>query len=568
MEKKWVIHKTTDPASAQQLSKALNINIDLSSLLLQREINTFDQAKHFFRPSLDHLHDPFLMLDMDKAVNRICNAVFQKEKILVYGDYDVDGTTSVALVYSFLKEFCDSDQLDYYIPDRYEEGYGLSEKGVRWAAENDFDLIITLDCGIKAHATAALCAELGVDLIVCDHHLPGEELPKATAILDPKREGCQYPYKELSGCGVGFKLLHGFCQQNTIDLKKLFNFLDLLAISIASDIVPITGENRVMAFYGLKKINSVPSAGIAALIQVSGLKSRLKISDLVFYLGPRINAAGRLSHARESVRILIGEDQEQLAAFSKQLNEINGARKEYDRATTEQALGMIKKEGTDLDKKSTVLYREDWHKGIVGIVASRCIENYYRPTIILTESKGHATGSARSVEGFDIHAAISECSELLDQFGGHQHAAGLSLPIENIPLFKNRFEEVVASTITEEQLLSKLEVDMEVNFDFINYKSYNILNQMAPFGPGNVNPVFVSRNVTTKYPPRLIKDEHLKMTLVQRGSQPFEAIAFGMGHFLEPISKGQPFSIAFHLDENEYRGNKSLQLIIKDIKID
>ncbi|MDW3197256.1 MAG: single-stranded-DNA-specific exonuclease RecJ [Cytophagales bacterium] len=568
MEKKWVIHKTTDPASAQQLSKALNINPDLSSLLLQRGIDTFELAKDFFRPSLDHLHDPFLMLDMDKAVNRICNAVFQKEKILVYGDYDVDGTTSVALVYGFLKAFCDPGQIAYYIPDRYEEGYGLSEKGVRWAADQAFDLIITLDCGIKANANAALCSQLGIDLIICDHHLPGEQLPVATAILDPKREGCNYPYKELSGCGVGFKLLQGFCQQNTIDLKQLFNFLDLVAISIASDIVPITGENRVLAFYGLKKINSVPSAGIAALIQVSGLKTRLKISDLVFYLGPRINAAGRLSHARESVRLLIGEDQDQLADFSKQLNEINSARKEHDRSTTEQALEMIEEEAAGPDKKSTVLYREDWHKGIVGIVASRCIENYYRPTIILTESKGHATGSARSVEGFDIHAAISECSDLLDQFGGHHHAAGLSMPVENVPLFKHRFEEVVASTITEEQLLCKLEVDLEVNFDFVNYKSYNILRQMAPFGPGNANPVLISKNVKTKYPPRLIKDEHLKMTLVKNGSQPFEAIAFGMGHFLEPISQGQPFSIAFHLDENEYRGNKSLQLIIKDIKIE
>lgn len=568
MEKKWVIHKTTDPASAQQLSKALNINLDLSSLLLQRGVGTFDLAKEFFRPSLDHLHDPFLMLDMDKAVNRICNAVFQKEKILVYGDYDVDGTTSVALVYSFLKEFCEPGQIDYYIPDRYEEGYGLSEKGVRWAAVNDFNLIITLDCGIKANDNAAISSQLGIDLIVCDHHLPGEELPIATAILDPKRDGCNYPYKELSGCGVGFKLLQGFCQQNTIDLKKLFNFLDLVAISIASDIVPITGENRVLAFYGLKKINKAPSAGIEALIHVSGLKTRLKISDLVFYLGPRINAAGRLSHARESVRLLVGDDREELTAFSKQLNEVNGARKEFDRTTTEQALEMIEEDGAYADKKSTVLYREDWHKGIVGIVASRCIENHYRPTIILTESKGYATGSARSVDGFDIHAAISQCSDLLDQFGGHRHAAGLSMPVENVPLFKNRFEEVVASTITEEQLFCKLEAHMEVNFDFINYKSYNILSQMAPFGPGNANPVFISRNVTTKYPPRLIKDEHLKMTLVQNGSQPFEAIAFGLGHFLEPISQGQPFNIAYHMDENEYRGNKSLQLIIKDIKIE
>lgn len=568
MEKKWVIHKTTDPASVNQLSKALNINQGLSALLVQRDISTFDLAKAFFRPSLDYLHDPFLMSDMDKAVNRVCNAVFNKEKILIYGDYDVDGTTSVALVYGFLKDFCDHGQLDYYIPDRYEEGYGLSEKGVRWAAENKFGLIITLDCGIKAHNQAALCAELGVDLIICDHHLPGEELPVAVAVLDPKRKGCKYPYKELSGCGVGFKLMQGFCQQNTIELKQLYNFLDLVAISIASDIVPITGENRVLAFFGLNKINTAPSAGIAALIEVSGLKSQLKISDLVFYLGPRINAAGRLSHARESVRLLIGEDEAELEGFSKQLNEINGTRKEYDRSTTEQALEMIAEEAAGSGKKSTVLFHEDWHKGIVGIVASRCIENYYRPTIILTASKGYATGSARSVEGFDIHAAISSCSDLLEQFGGHQHAAGLSLPLENIPLFKHRFEEVVASTITEDQLLCKLVVDQEVDFDFINYKSYNILKQMGPFGPGNPNPLFISRNVRVKYPPKLIKEEHLKMTLSQNGSQAYEAIAFGMGHFHDAVSTGQPFSIAFHLEENDFRGNKSLQLIIKDMRIE
>lgn len=568
MDKKWVFNKTTDPATTKSLSQELNISASLSTLLIQRGVGSFDAAKQFFRPSLDHLHDPFLMKDMDRAVNRLCNAVFKKEKILIYGDYDVDGTTSVSLVFSFLKEVYDPDQLDYYIPDRYEEGYGLSSKGVRWAHEEGFQLIITLDCGIKAQSSATLCQELGMDLIICDHHLPGSQLPPAHAILDPKRNDCNYPYKELSGCGVGFKLMQAFCQQNTIDLKKLYQYLDLVAISIASDIVPITGENRILAFYGLNKINADPSSGIKALIEVSALKSTLKISDLVFYLGPRINAAGRLSHARESVRILINENPEQLKDFSKKLNEINGTRKDFDRVTTEEALEMIENDEETPDKKSTVLFKEDWHKGIVGIVASRCIENYYKPTIILTESKGSATGSARSVEGYDIHSAIEQCKDLLDQFGGHHHAAGLSLPLENVKAFQKKFEEVVAGSITEDQQQCKLNVDLDVNFNFINFKSYNILRQMAPFGPGNLNPVFVTHDLRTKYPPRLIKDEHLKLTIQQGNSPGFDAIGFGMKHFMEPLSSGKPFSMAYHLEENEYRGNKSLQLIIKDIKIE
>ena len=568
MDKKWVFNKTTDPATTKSLSQELNINTSLSALLIQRGVDSFDGAKQFFRPSLDQLHDPFLMKDMDEAVNRLCNAVFNKEKVLVYGDYDVDGTTSVSMVFSFLNDVYDPDKVDYYIPDRYTEGYGLSEKGVRWAHEQGFRLIITLDCGIKANTQAVLCAELGIDLIICDHHLPGAVLPQACAVLDPKRSDCPYPYKELSGCGVGFKLLQGFCQQNTIDLKRLYQYLDLLAISIASDIVPITGENRVMAFYGLNKINADPSSGIQSLIEVSGLKTKLKMSDLVFYLGPRINAAGRLSHARESVKLLINADPDQLETFSKQLNEINATRKNYDKTTTEQALEMIEADPASLQKRSTVLFKNDWHKGVVGIVSSRCIESHYRPTIILTESQGHATGSARSVEGFDIHAAIEQCADLLDQFGGHHHAAGLSLPLENLQPFKARFEEVVAGSITADQLQCKLEVDLEVNFNFITFKSYHIIRQMAPFGPGNPNPTFVSHQLRVKYPPRLIKDEHLKMTLQQDNSPSIEAIGFGMHRFFEPVSTGKPFSMAYHLDENEYRGNKSLQLIIKDIKIE
>lgn len=562
----WMLSETPESERLEELSRSLNINRNLTRLLLSRGIDTFDKAKTFFRPSLKHLHDPFLMKDMERAVNRLCEAISNDEKILIYGDYDVDGTTSVSLAYGFLSKF--SNNLHYYIPDRYTEGYGISTKGIEWARENQINLIISLDCGIRAVDKAALAKQYGIDLIICDHHLPGDELPDAYAILDPKQHDDQYPFKELSGCGVGFKLLQGFCIQNTIPYDELFVYLDLVAVSIASDIVPIVGENRVLAYYGLKKLNQSPCAGLKALIDISGLKGELDISSIVFYLGPRINATGRLTHAHESVKLLICESEDQTTGYADLLNNQNSERKNFDQNITAEALEMLAANELLAKAKSTVLFKEDWHKGVIGIVASRCIEKFYRPTIILTESGKKATGSARSVDGFDIHAAISACSELLEQYGGHTHAAGLTLSLDNVEAFQQKFEEVVASTILPEQLLPRLEVDLEVDFNFINYKTYLIIKQMAPFGPQNVKPVFMTKNVKFRGEPSLIKDSHLKGYLYQEGSKStFEAIGFGLAEKMELISSGDSFQIAYQIEENDYRGNKSLQLNIKDIKI-
>ena len=568
MDLRWRYRDRKETNSVNSLSKELNIRPELSALLIDRGINTFSQAKDFFRPKLDQLHEPFLMQDMHKAVDRLSEALFQKEKILIYGDYDVDGTTSVALVYSFLHEIKDAEtEIEYYIPDRHKEGYGISKRGIEYAHEHQFSLIIALDCGIKAHDQAQLAQSFGIDLIICDHHIPGDQLPNAFAVLDPKRIDCDYPFKELSGCGVGFKLLHGFCLQNTVDLSRLFQYLDFLAISIASDIVPIVDENRILTFYGLKKINSNPLKAIQSLIEVSGLRSRLKVSDLVFYLGPRINAAGRLSHANKAVELLVGEDVQILEAVSKELNTINNARREADLATTEEALEMIF-ERADFEKlNSTVVYNQNWHKGIVGIVASRCIEKHYRPTIVLTSSEGKVTGSARSVEGFDVYDAISDCSDLLSQFGGHHHAAGLTLPVENIEAFRARFEEVVSEKILPDQLEPKLDIDLDVPLSFVSFKVMNIISQMAPFGPGNLNPVFSTRGVSLKGEVKVLAEKHLKFTLQQDGAR-VEAIAFNMIEKKEQLQAAEKFHVAYHIEENEFRGHRSLQLVLKDIKFD
>lgn len=565
MEKRWVLNESNHQEKKEDFSNELNISPDLTELLLQRGIATFEDAKTFFRPSLNHLHDPFLMKNMDIAVNRLCDAIFSQEKILIYGDYDVDGTTSVSLVHGFLNKF--SDQLTYYIPDRYTEGYGISSQGIEHAHEEGIKLIISLDCGIRAVDKAALAKSYDIDLIICDHHLPGDSLPDALAILDPKQVDDEYPYKELSGCGVGFKLLQGFCMQNSIDLEELFQFLDLVAVSIASDIVPITGENRALAFYGLKKLNHSPCPGLKALIEVSGLKGELDISSIVFYIGPRINATGRLTHAHDSVRLLTAKDDSETEVFAEVLNVRNRERKEFDKSITEEALEMVAASEQLKAARSTVLFKNDWHKGVIGIVASRCIEKYYRPTIILTESAQKATGSARSIEGFDIHAAITECSDLLEQFGGHTHAAGLTLSIDNVPAFQQKFEEVVASRIASDILTPKIDVDLEVDLNFINYKNYSILKQMSPFGPHNQKPVFVTRGVKLKYPPKVVKDEHLKLSLYQDGEEfVYDAIGFGLAERADMISN-QSFDIAYQIEENEFRGNKSLQLNIKDVKI-
>lgn len=559
-----MIREEPEREKVEALSKAINVNATLSKILVQRGIDDFEKAKDFFRPSLGQLHDPFHMKDMDKAVNRLTEAIFNKEKILIYGDYDVDGTTSVSLLYLFLSEL--SDQLEFYIPDRYTEGYGISQKGIQYAIDQGFQLIVALDCGIRAIDCAQQAREHDVDLIICDHHLPGDSLPDALAILDPKQPDCPYPFKELSGCGVGFKLLQGFCQQNTIDKEQLYNYLDLVAVSIASDIVPMVGENRILAFYGLKKLNENPSAGLKSLIEISKKKNKLTISDVVFSIGPRINAAGRLSHAKESVRLLINDGAD-TSKFADQLNARNMERRTFDQNITSEALDMLSEMPSGLH--STVLYDENWHKGVIGIVASRCIEHYHRPTIILTESEGVATGSARSVQGFDIHRAISECDDLLLHYGGHTHAAGVKLSIENVEKFKDRFEEVVSQSIKPEQLIPKIEIDTQVPLREINFKTFNIMEQMGPFGPYNLSPVFGTKNVIVDALPNVLKEKHLKGFLKMK-DDPYrvEFIGFGLGEKINEMQVGVPFNVAYHLEVNEYLGNRTLILNLIDIRFD
>ena len=565
MSKRWVYKNVPDPELVKSLAAGIKVNETLSTLLVQRGHSTFDEAKAFFRPHLAQLHDPFLMKDMDKAVNRLSEALFKKEKILIYGDYDVDGTTSVALVYGFLRKY--HSYIDYYIPDRYDEGYGISETGVRWAAEHGFSLIIALDCGIKAISKVALASDLGIDFIICDHHLPGPELPRAHAVLDPKRPDCNYPFDGLSGCGVGFKLMQAFAIQNTVDIQELYLYLDLVAVSIASDIVPVVDENRVLTYFGLQKLNKSPLPGFKALKQLSGIKGEVTVTRVVFGIGPRINAAGRIDHARAAVELLIARNDEEAFDLAGQLDLKNDLRKNFDENITKEALAIIE-EGNHLGKSfSTVLYKEDWHKGVIGIVASRCIEKFYRPTIILTESNSKATGSARSVVGFDVYEAIAECADLLDQYGGHKYAAGLTMNLDNVEAFKKRFEEVVARRITPDMLEPIIDIDLEVPIEAINFKFFNILRQMAPFGPGNMQPVFVSTNVIAKSV-KLLKETHLKMFLSQEGSRAsLEAIAFGFGEFHDAIAGGAPFQVAYTVEENDFMGNKTMQLHIKDLKL-
>ncbi len=564
MEKKWVYNQHGDQEVVHQLSQAINVNRVLSSILVSRKIDTYDKAKSFFRPELNDLHDPFLMEDMEEAVSRIETAIRQNEKILIYGDYDVDGTTSVAMMYHFLSSIY--DQVAFYIPDRYKEGYGISAQGIQWASENGYSLMISLDCGIKANDLVQEAKDQNIDFIICDHHTPGAELPNATAVLDPKRKDCSYPYKELSGCGVGFKLIQAYASRNDISSEQIFEYLDLLAISIASDIVPITGENRVLAFYGLQKINTSPRPGVKALITLAGNRSNLDISGIVFGLGPRINAAGRIAHAKGAVDLLLARDVEEATTFGGQINKQNEERRDVDSVITEEALALIEESG-DISAKSTVLYQEHWHKGVIGIVASRCIEHHYRPTVILTESGGKATGSARSVEGYNVYNAISACEGLLSQYGGHMYAAGLSMPTENVEKFKIKFEQYVSTTITDDQLTPKINIDAEVMLGDITSKFYKILRQMSPFGPESMTPLFVMHNVTAKGAPLLLKDIHLKFTARQEGKdQSISCIGFGMGHLFDQINSGKTFSMAFTIEENDFRNVKSLQLYIKDIK--
>lgn len=546
------------------LQSELKIHPALCSILVQRGIETFGQAKAFFRPDLSQLHDPFLMKDMDKAVNRIITAISNNEKILIYGDYDVDGTTAVATVYSFFKEIYPN--IDYYIPHRYTEGYGVSTKGIDYAAEHNFPLIIALDCGIKANDKIDYANSKGIDFIICDHHLPGTELPKAVAVLDPKRYDCPYPFKELSGCGIGFKMIQAFAQQNGIPSEKYFQFLDLVCVSIGADIVPIVGENRILAWHGLQKVNTQPSLGLRKLIEVAGTKKKLTITDVVFILGPRINAAGRMDDARHAVKLLIAEGIDYDAEASAfQLNTLNNERKDLDRSITAHALEMIGSDETLVKRKSTVVYHPEWHKGVIGIVASRLTETYYRPTIVLTESDGKVTGSARSVKNFDLYEAIYECRDLLIQFGGHRFAAGLTLHPENVAPLMQRFEEVVSERVTEEHLTPEMDIDAVIPLEDITPKFYSIVQQMAPFGPENMNPVFVTRGVQDSGWSKILKEEHLKFSLRKSTGDLIDGIGFGMAAKMNIVKQGA-FDIAYHIEENEWQGNVKLQLMVKDVR--
>ncbi len=567
-EKRWIEKPPLTPAqaeSARGLTQTINVSSSIAKLLVQREIETFDQARDFFRPQLSQLHDPLLMKDMPQAVDRLCLAMERGENILVYGDYDVDGSTSVAMFYGFLKKIY--EHVSFYIPDRYSEGYGVSWASIAYARDHTVGLIVTLDCGIKSVDKVAAAREHGIDFIICDHHRPGDELPAAAAVLDPKRTDCGYPYKELTGCGVGFKLLQAFCIRRNIDPEAVLEYLDLLAISIASDIVPITGENRILAYYGLQRLNANPRCGIKALLDVAALTPDLDITDIVFGISPRINAAGRIKHAREAVSLLLSENREEAQSFAAEINRHNLDRRNFDSSITDEALTMIRGEASSVRACSTVLYKQDWHKGVIGIVASRCIEHFHRPTIILTESHGKAAGSARSVPGFDVYEAIEECSEYLEQFGGHTFAAGLTLPIENIQAFRSRFEEVVRRKILPEQLTPMISIDLEIALGEITDKFFRVMKQMAPFGPGNMSPVFVSHGVHIANKPLILKEKHLKLEVFQGGSRIFTALGFGLAHYYDRLAGGGDCSITYSVEVNTFRGVSSLQLYLKDIRI-
>ena len=574
-EKEWKLKAPADPETVARLSSELGIDPVLAELLVHRGVTSFEQSRAFFRPSLDDLHDPFLMKDMEAAVERLHRALSSGENILVYGDYDVDGTTAVALVYSFLREL--SPRIDYYIPDRYDEGYGLSYKGIDWAAENGFSLMIVLDCGIKAGEKVAYAAGKGVDVIICDHHLPEDELPHAAAVLDPKREDCSYPFNDLSGCGVGFKLAQASASRHGIPFSKLIPLLDLLAVSIASDLVSVTGENRILAHYGLKQLNEAPRKGLEAMIRLTGIdKSHLSIDDIVFKIGPRINAAGRMESGRIAVELLTATDEETANRIGSEINRHNNERKDIDRKTTQEAVAMVEsgKVLKGLDdislKHTTIVYNPDWHKGVVGIVASRLVEYFYRPTVVFTRSKDFVTGSARSVHGFDIYAAIESCSDLLENFGGHIYAAGLTLREENLPEFCRRMDEKVSKTIIPQQLTPVIDVDSKLDFEQMTPKFLRILKLFQPFGPGNAAPVFLTERVYDNGSIRKVGAEggHLKLELLQEsfayGTQ--SAIAFNMPEFYEYIKGGNPIDICYSIVENYYRGNSSTQLRIKDIR--
>jgi single-stranded-DNA-specific exonuclease len=578
--KAWKFKQRGDPAAVSHLSDVLGVSRPIANLLVQRNIFTMEQAKSFFRPNINSLHDPFLMKDMAKAVERITEALKSDEKILIYGDYDVDGTSAVALLYSFLSKL--TTHIDFYIPDRYGEGYGVSVKGIDYAADNNFKLIITLDCGIKATEKIQYGKERGVDFIICDHHQPGDILPGAYAILNPKQIDCNYPYKELSGCGVGFKLIQALSRKLNLPFEDIKPYLDLVTISIAADIVPITGENRILAYHGLDRINKNPRPGIEAALRTGGIKRRpeslakveynfskyISISDLVFIVGPRVNAAGRIDTGKNSVLLLLSQTLEESEALANMINDFNNERKHLDKQAFDDALHQVDTQPELQKKKTTVLLNPTWHKGVVGIVASRMIEHYYKPTIIFTESNGLLTGSARSIRDFDLYQAIDSCNHLIEHFGGHKFAAGLSIKPENFEKFCSEFERLASESITEEMQIPEIEIDDEISFADITPKFLRVLKQFAPFGPGNMSPVFHTKNVYDTGYSRPIGENHLKMNISQpeyRGAG-FDAIAFGFGYLFNKIHDDRiPVHICYHIEENEWNGRVSTQLNVKDM---
>lgn len=570
MTNKWILNALSNDqiVTKDKLAEELSISPILTQLLVQRGIDTYENARKFFRPDLNDLHDPFLMADMHKAVERLTAAMQRNEKILVYGDYDVDGTTAVALVYKFLKQFYVN--VDFYIPNRYTEGYGISVQGIDYAAAHGFQLIIALDCGIKAVSKVEYAKSLNVDFIICDHHTTDDIIPPAVAVLDPKRIDCNYPYSELSGCGVGFKFMQAFAINNGIEFNQLMPLLDLVALSIASDIVPITGENRILAHYGLKQINHNPSVGVKGIIDVCGLTDKeVSISDIVFKIGPRINASGRMKSASEAVQLLISHDPTFAKEKSEDIDEYNNDRKNLDKSITDDALALITADNSYVSRKSIVVYKPDWHKGVIGIVASRLTEEYYKPTIVLTKSNGLASGSARSVAGFDIYTAIDSCRDLLETFGGHMYAAGLSLQEENVPEFMERFEKYVSENILPEQTAPQIDIDAILEFKDITPKFFRILKQFGPFGPGNMKPVFATKRVFDYGNSRMVgkEQEHLKLELTDASSENvMNGIAFRMSEYNEPLKALNPLDICYTLEENNFNGNTSTQLMIKDIK--
>ncbi len=564
LQKRWALKKV-DEELVVALQEELKIHPVLCRLLIERGIYTYAQSKDFFRTVKEHLHDPFLMKGMQSAVDRIHNAIENNERILIYGDYDVDGTTAVAVVFSFFKSFY--SDIEFYIPHRFAEGYGVSQKGIDYAIDHGFKLIITLDCGIKSSALIDVANQHHIDVIVCDHHMPDEDLPKALAILNPKQIDCSYPYKELCGCGIGYKLISAYAIQHQISQDIVDRHLDLVATAIAADIVPITDENRTLAVLGLQKVNTNPSIPIQALKQISELNKQFTISDLVFIIAPRVNAAGRMDDARKAVELFIEDNKDKAKEIANQLHDDNNDRKEVDRTTTLEALDMLTDNESHEQLRSTVVYQPHWHKGVVGIVASRLIDHHYRPTIVLTNSNGKVTGSARSIKGFNLFDGLNQCSELLETYGGHYFAAGLTMMEENLTAFRKRFDEVVRSMVPEDSFFPEIEIDAELQFSDINDAFLRILNQFGPHGPENMKPVFISRNVIDYQGlSTVVKEKHLRLVVYQNGSRTFNGIGFNMADKIEAVKSRKMFDILYHIEENEWQGNKSIQLKIIDVR--